>query len=98
MAKGGLGAAGFPVLGSLPLICSLVSLPLYSLGETIVWFRFPLFAMAVTFWLVETGIGQCDAALVGVGMMLMCLILVAEISIIGVHNDAFPGPMAIWFR
>ena len=55
------------------------SMPAYSIGETIAWFRFPLFAMATAFWLGR------DARLLylmilstGIGLVVMCGILTAE--------------------
>ena len=72
---------------------ALSPMPVYSLGETFVWFRFPLFAMAVAFWL------GCDRRMVyamllslGIGMLVMCLILAAEISIVGVNGGRLSWP------
>ena len=75
-------------------------LPAYSLGETFVWFRFPLFAMAVAFWLGrDRRMIHAMLLSVGGGMLAMCLILAAEISIVGViggrlswpYGDLVPG-------
>ena len=41
-----MGATGFLVLGCLP-VRGLIEITSLFLGETFVWFRFPLFAMAV---------------------------------------------------
>lgn len=66
------------------LSSALSYLPLYSLGEALAWFRFPLFAMATTFWL-----GRDQRLLymmiisTGIGMVVMCGILTAEILIVG---------------
>ena len=79
---------------------ALSPLPAYSLGETFVWFRFPLFAMAVAFWLGrDKRMIYAMLLSVGTGMLIMCLILAAEISIVGVirgrlswpYGDLVPG-------
>jgi len=68
-------------------------LPAYSLGETFVWFRFPLFAMAVAFWLgKDRRLLHAMLLSVGTGMMIMCLILAAEISIVGVNGGRLSWP------
>lgn len=73
---------------------------IYSLGETIAWFRFPLFAMAVVFWL-----GKDKAFLhgmllsSGLAMVTMSFILFAEYFLIGQvggrlswpYGDLVPG-------
>ena len=79
------------------LVClvsaALSPLPAYSLGETFVWFRFPLFAMAVTFWLgKDRRLVNAMLLSVGVGMIIMCLILVAEISFVGVQSGRLSWP------
>ena len=68
-------------------------LPRYSVGEAIVWFRFPLFAMAVVFWLGR------DRRLVygmflsiGAAMMVMSIILAAELLIIGQTHSRLTWP------
>jgi len=68
-------------------------LPAYSIGETIAWFRFPLFVMAVAFWL------GCDRRFVyamlislGIAMGVMGMILIAEIAIVGIVNDRLTWP------
>ena len=76
------------------LLSAAVSpLPAYSLGEAFVWFRFPLFAMAVVFWLGrDKRFVYAMLLSVGLGMMIMCAILVAEISIIGVTGGRLSWP------
>ena len=72
---------------------ALSPLPAYSLGETFVWFRFPLFAMAVAFWLGrDRRMVHAMLLSVGTGMMIMCLILAAEISIVGVNGGRLSWP------
>ena len=74
-----------PVLGYLP--CGggkLQSMPAYSIGETVAWFRFPLFAMATAFWLGrDTRLLYLMILSTGVGMVVMCGILTAEVIIVG---------------
>ena len=72
---------------------ALSPLPAYSLGETFAWFRFPLFAMAVAFWLGrDRRMVHAMLLAVGTGMLIMCLILAAEISIIGVSGGRLSWP------
>lgn len=72
---------------------ALSSLPFYSLGETFVWFRFPLFAMAVAFWLgKDPRMVYAMLLSAGTGMMTMCLILAAEISIFGITSGRLSWP------
>lgn len=73
--------------------------PVYSLGEAVVWIRFPLFAMAVMFWL---GKDKCLLYLMllstGSAVLLMCGILTSEIVAEGFksrlswpYDDLVPG-------
>ena len=68
-------------------------LPAYSVGEAFVWFRFPLFAMAVAFWLGRDR-RMINAMLlsVGLGMIAMCVILAAEILIVGANQGRLSWP------
>jgi O-antigen ligase len=68
-------------------------LPAYSVGEAFVWFRFPLFAMAVAFWLGRDK-RMINAMLlsVGLGMVAMCVILAAEILIVGANQGRLSWP------
>ena len=77
------------------LISAFLSpLPAYSIGEAFVWFRFPLFAMAVAFWLGRDE-RMINAMLlsIGIGMMAMCVILAAEILIVAPIKGVCP---ALW--
>ena len=59
-------------------------LPAYSLGETFVWFRFPLFAMAVAFWLGrDRRFVYAMLASICAGMLVMCAINAFEILLVG---------------
>ena len=71
----------------------LSPLPAYSVGEAFVWFRFPLFAMAVAFWLGRDK-RMINAMLlsIGLGMVAMCVILAAEILIIGANQGRLSWP------
>ena len=75
------------------LSAALSSMPLYSLGETFAWVRFPIFAMAIAFWLGR------DSRLVygmllslGVGMAMMCMILAAEVLVTGFNGQRLSWP------
>ena len=70
---------------SVCIVSALVSEhPAYSLGETLAWIRFPLFAMATVFWLAQDRrLHMGMLALVGVGLVIMCGILSAEFILIG---------------
>ena len=79
--------------GACLLSAALSALPAYSLGEAFVWFRFPLFAMAVAFWLgKDKRFVYAMLLSVGLGMMIMCAILAAEISIVGVNGGRLSWP------
>lgn len=82
------------------LVSEAVSpLPAYSFGEAFVWFRFPLFAIAVAFWLgTDKGFVCAMLLSVGLGMKNMCETLAAELSIMGAAGGRCPGPMVIWCR
>ena len=65
----------------------------YSVGEAFVWFRFPLFAMAVAFWLGRDKRMVNGMLLsVGLGMVAMCVILAAEILIVGNNQERLSWP------
>ncbi len=85
--------AAFLFWAACILSAALSSLPNYSLGETFVWFRFPLFAMAIAFWLgKDRRLLHAMMLSVGTGMMIMCLILAAEISIVGANTGRLSWP------
>ena len=76
------------------LVAALMSpMPVYSLGEAFAWFRFPLFAMATAFWLGrDTRILYVMILSTGVGMVVMCGILMAEILIVGPQGGRLSWP------
>ncbi len=75
------------------LSAALSPLPFYSLGEAFVWIRFPMFAMAVVFWLGrDSRLIYAILLSVGVGMAVMCLILAAEVLITGFNGQRLSWP------
>lgn len=69
------------------------SLPAHSIGETVAWFRFPLFAMATAFWLGrDTRLLYLMILSTGVGMVVMCGILTAEVLIVGQQGGRLSWP------
>lgn len=78
-------------------VCSLSSLfsviSLHSLSEAIVWFRFPLFAMATTFWFAKDKrllYGMLFSTAFGV--LLMTGILTAELIVEGQRGERLSWP------
>ena len=97
-----IGWVRFGILFWLVCLVSAVlsSLPLYSFFEAIVWVRFPLFAMAVVFWLgQDRRLLHAMLLSVGCGMVVMSGILAAEMIIVGQkagrlswpYGDLVPG-------
>ena len=67
--------------------------PLYSVGEAIAWFRFPLFAMATTFWLAsDKRLLYAMLVSTAMGLIIMCGILTAEIIIEGQKGGRLMWP------
>ena len=68
-------------------------LPYYSLAETFVWFRFPLFAMAVSFWLGrDRRLVYAMLVSIGLGMLTMCAINAAEMIFVGQVSGRLSWP------
>lgn len=71
----------------------------YSVGESFIWIRFPLFAMATAFWLGrDRRLLNFMLISTAVGILLMCVFLVAELITKGVqprlswpYNDLVSG-------
>jgi len=85
--------AVFLFWGVCLLAAALSSLPIYSLGEAFAWFRFPLFAMATAFWLGRDRRLLYPMILsTGIGMVVMCGILTAEILIVGPQGGRLSWP------
>ena len=67
--------------------------PAYAIGETLAWFRFPLFAMATTFWLAkDKRLLYAMLISTGFGLVVMCGILTAEILIVGPQHGRLSWP------
>ncbi len=78
---------------SCMLSASLSAYPLYSFGETVAWFRFPLFAMATALWLASD-VRLANAMLLSTafGLIIMCGILTAEFFVIGQQGGRLMWP------
>ena len=79
------------------LICLVAavtsSMAAYSFGEAVAWFRFPLFVMATAFWLGrDPRLLYLMILSTGVGMVVMCGILTAEVIIIGPQGGRLSWP------
>jgi len=70
------------------IVSSVVSNDMiYSIGEAVVWFRFPLFAMAVAFWLgINRKVQNCMLLSLGCSLCVMFAILSMELLIQGHGN------------
>ena len=67
--------------------------PAYSVGEAIIWFRFPLFAMATAFWLArDRRLLYAMLVSTAIGLLVMCCILTAEIFIEGQKGGRLMWP------
>ena len=82
------------VFWAVCIISALLSeLPLYSLGEAIAWFRFPLFAFASCFYFCRSKeIFYAMAISIFSGLILMTGILIAEILIVGPQDGRLSWP------
>ena len=75
------------------LAAAISVMPAYSIGETAAWFRFPLFAMATAFWLGrDSRLLYMMVLSTGVGMVVMCGILTAEVLIVGQQAGRLSWP------
>ena len=75
------------------LTAGLSDLPMYSLGEAFVWFRFPLFAMCVCFWLArDRRLLYAMLLSTMLGLTVMSGILTAEILIEGQKGGRLTWP------
>ncbi len=67
--------------------------PVYSVGEAVAWFRFPLFAMATAFWLAkDRRLLYAMLVSIAIGLVVMCGILMAEILFEGQKNGRLSWP------
>ena len=71
----------------------LSSMPGYALQESLIWFRFPLFAMATVFWLArDRRLLYAMILSTGVGMMIMTGILTVEMIVEGQKGGRLTWP------
>ena len=85
--------AVFAFWGVCIFSAAMSKLPLYSLGEAIIWIRFPLFVMASCFWFAKDR--RLLYAMMGMtilGMFAMASILTAEIFIEGQKGGRLTWP------
>ena len=69
------------------------TMPIYSVGEAVAWFRFPLFAMAVTFWLGrDRRLVKAMLVSIGLGMLVMGGINIAELVLVGQDGGRLSWP------
>ena len=67
--------------------------PSYAFGEAVVWFRFPLFAMATMFWFgTDKRLLYAMMASTAIGLVVMCGILSAELLIEGQKGGRLSWP------
>jgi len=69
------------------------SMPGYALQESLIWFRFPLFAMATVFWLArDKRLLYAMILSTGIGMMVMTGILTVEMIVEGQKGGRLTWP------
>ena len=69
------------------------TMPVYSLGEAFVWVRFPLFAVAVTYWLGrDRRLLYAMGISTFLGLVAMCCILTAELFVMGQRGGRLMWP------
>ena len=79
-----VGPELFYLPGGLPGLVDAVVYAGYALQESLIWFRFPLFAMATVFWLArDRRLLYAMILSAGVGMMIMTGILTVEMIVEG---------------
>ena len=85
--------AGFVFWFWCIFVSAVSDLPLYSVGEAIAWFRFPLFAMATVFWLAsDKRLLYAMLLSTAIGITVMCGILTAEILVEGQKGGRLMWP------
>ena len=83
----------FAFWGVCLVSAALSELPAYSLGEAFIWIRFPLYAMAICFWLgTDKRLLYAMVATTMLGMVVMSSILIAEILIVGQQSGRLSWP------
>jgi O-antigen ligase len=85
--------ACFLFLAACMLSSAMSIIPSYAFSEALAWFRFPLFAMATTFWLgTDKRLLYAMLASTALGMLLMTGILTAEMIIEGQKGGRLSWP------
>jgi len=85
--------ASFLFLAVCVVSSALSVMPSYAFSEALVWFRFPLFAMATVFWLsTDKRLLYAMLMSTALGMMLMTGILTAEMIIEGQKGGRLSWP------
>jgi O-antigen ligase len=85
--------AGFALWFWCIFVGAVSDFPAYSVGEAVVWFRFPLFAMATAFWLAkDKRLLHVMLLSTALALIAMCLILTAEVLIIGPQGGRLSWP------
>jgi len=85
--------ACFLFLAVCVLSSAVSTMPYYALSETIIWFRFPLFAMATAFWLgTDKRLLYAMLISTALGMFVMIGILTAEMIIEGQKGGRLSWP------
>ena len=85
--------AGFLFWGFALLSATLSALPAYSFSEALIWFRFPLFAVASCYWLgKDQRLVRLMLLSVGAGVLLLCCIVAAELIIEGQRHGRLYWP------
>ena len=93
MANGRMGSLTFFFWAICLLAAALSPLPLYSINEALVWFRFPLFAMAVVFWLgKDRRLVYAMIASIAVALLIMSGIALAEMILVGRQGGRLSWP------
>jgi O-antigen ligase len=85
--------ASFLFLAVCMLSSAMSAIPSYAFSEGLAWFRFPLFAMATTFWLgTDKRLLYAMLVSTALGMFLMTGILTAEMIIEGQKGGRLSWP------
>ncbi|MDC3298624.1 O-antigen ligase family protein [bacterium] len=85
--------AGFLFWAFALLSATLSALPVYSFSEALVWFRFPLFAVASCYWLgKDQRLARLMLLSVGVGVLVLCCIVAAELITEGQRHGRLYWP------
>ena len=93
MAPQLLGERSIPFLGGMSCCSRGIATSCIFTRRAVVWFRFPLFAMAVVFWLGrDRRFVYAMLASISAGMLVMCAINAAEMVLLGQVNGRLSWP------